>query len=285
MSTRVYIGRLARDARTRDLERLFKGYGDIVEVNVKSGFGFVEFRNPRDAEDAVYDFHGTEFLGERLIVELARGTRRGRDERGGRRRDDRPHYRLVVENVAPGTTWQELKDVMRKAGEVTFADILKNRPGEGVVEFSHRSDMEYALKKLDDYELNGERLRLREDKGRRSSRRSRSRSVSRSRSPRRRSSRRRSPSASVSRSRSRSPASRSRSPPRRRDRSASGSRSRSPPRRSSRRDRRDEDDTKDAEMKSPASDRERSPAAARDRSMSRSRSPTPDRNEESDNRN
>jgi arginine/serine-rich splicing factor 4/5/6 len=65
-STRVYIGRLARDATRRDLERLFKGYGDIREVNVKTGFGFVEFADERDAKDVVYDFHGKNFLGERL---------------------------------------------------------------------------------------------------------------------------------------------------------------------------------------------------------------------------
>lgn len=65
MSTRVYIGRLARDARDRDLERLFKSYGEIREINIKSGYGFVEFKDPRDAEDVVYDFHGKEFLGER----------------------------------------------------------------------------------------------------------------------------------------------------------------------------------------------------------------------------
>lgn len=29
-----------------------------------------------------------------------------------------------------------------------------------VVEFAHRSDMEYALRKLDDADLNGQRIRL-----------------------------------------------------------------------------------------------------------------------------
>lgn len=64
-STRVYIGRLSRDATKRDLERLFKGYGDIREINLKQGFGFVEFGDERDAKDVVYDFHGKSFLGER----------------------------------------------------------------------------------------------------------------------------------------------------------------------------------------------------------------------------
>ncbi|KAI8993136.1 hypothetical protein BDB01DRAFT_311619 [Pilobolus umbonatus] len=160
MSTRVYIGHLARDASKRDLERLFKNYGDIREINIKTGFGFVEFADERDAKDVVYDFHGKNFLGERLIVEIARGARRNDDRRNiGNRRS---HYRLIVENIAPGTNWQDLKDMMRKAGEVTFADISRDRPSEGIVEFAVRDDMEYALKKLNDRELNGQRVTLRE---------------------------------------------------------------------------------------------------------------------------
>ncbi|KAG2175833.1 hypothetical protein INT44_000311 [Umbelopsis vinacea] len=283
MSTRVYLGRLARDCRDRDIEKLFRGYGDIREINLKNGFGFVEFRDNRDAEDVVYDFHGKEFLGERLIVEIARGNRRREERGGGRggRRDDRSQHRLIVNGIAPGTSWQDLKDFMRKAGEVSFADILKDRDGEGlvihtifsdfmstsfaftreiqpnlffmasfsVVEFRSRSDMKAALERLDGQELNGHEVTLREaDKDRRSNRRSRSRSDSRS-PPRR--SRRRSPSRSRSRS----------------------------PRRSSRRDRDDE------RRRSPSRDRSASPeresedrnekrsSSRRERSASRSRSP------------
>ncbi|KAG0259486.1 serine arginine-rich splicing factor [Mortierella polycephala] len=89
MSTRVYLGRLSRDASDRDVEDLFKNYGRLREVTLKNGFGFVEFSDPRDAKDAVYDVHGKNFLGERLIVELARGSRREdrRDDRDDRRHD------------------------------------------------------------------------------------------------------------------------------------------------------------------------------------------------------
>ena len=41
-------------------------------------YAFIEFDDYRDADDAVYDLHGTEFMGERVTVELARGTPHGR---------------------------------------------------------------------------------------------------------------------------------------------------------------------------------------------------------------
>ncbi|KAI8073897.1 hypothetical protein BC940DRAFT_289467 [Gongronella butleri] len=252
--SRVYIGRLPRDTRQSDLERLFRKLGDIREVNLKSGFGFVEFKSSRDARDAVYEYDGSKFLGERIIVELARGPRREmRDERrgGGRgsRRRSTSRYRLVVDNIAPGTNWQDLKDLMRKAGEILYADVDNPRPGQGVVDFETRDDMEYALKKMDDRELNGQRIKL--SRHQREDRRGDSRSRSRSRSPR-----------------SRSPRSRSRSP---------RSRSRSPPRRSSRRDRSRSVSASRSRSRSPRSARSRSRSPPSPRSpRSRSRSPSAD---------
>lgn len=44
---------------------------------------------------------------------------------------------------------------------IHWDDDDSNKPSLiSVVEFAHRSDMEYALKKLDDSELNGQRVRL-----------------------------------------------------------------------------------------------------------------------------
>ena len=44
---RVYIGNIPSNARERDLERFFKGYGRLREVVVKNGYGFVEFDDYR----------------------------------------------------------------------------------------------------------------------------------------------------------------------------------------------------------------------------------------------
>jgi len=84
MGTRVYIGGLPYRVKERDIERFFRGYGKLREVLIKNGYGFVEFEDYRDADDAVYELNGKELCGERVSIEHARGSgRRGQDSRGG----------------------------------------------------------------------------------------------------------------------------------------------------------------------------------------------------------
>ncbi|XP_040170785.1 serine-arginine protein 55 isoform X6 [Anopheles arabiensis] len=125
VGSRVYVGGLPYGVRERDLERFFKGYGRTRDILIKNGYGFVEFEDYRDADDAVYELNGKELLGERVVVEPARGTARGpsgyrerdrydRDRRGGRYDKNssrygpplRTEYRLVVENLSTRVSWQ-----------------------------------------------------------------------------------------------------------------------------------------------------------------------------------
>lgn len=118
--SRLYVGHLPRDVRERDIERLFKGYGQIRDICLLSGFGFVEFRDRRDADDVMRDFDDREFMGDRLVVEPARAERRrdrsdrgGFDRRGppppGRGRSTAPQrtpYRVLVDNLSSTVSWQ-----------------------------------------------------------------------------------------------------------------------------------------------------------------------------------
>ena len=62
---RVYLGNLSDDTRDRDVEKFLKGYGRVREISLKNGYGFVEFEDYRDADDAVHDLDGKEMLGGR----------------------------------------------------------------------------------------------------------------------------------------------------------------------------------------------------------------------------
>merc|ERR1712147_40033 len=80
-SKQVYIGYLPNDARMEDVGEFFKGYGAIKSINLKPGYGFVDFESVRDAEDAVKDLDGKRMCGETVDIQHAKGP--GHKKRGG----------------------------------------------------------------------------------------------------------------------------------------------------------------------------------------------------------
>jgi len=59
---KVYIGDLSKDAEEKEIERAFGYYGRLKSVWVARnppGFAFVEYEDPKDAEDAVRALDGT----------------------------------------------------------------------------------------------------------------------------------------------------------------------------------------------------------------------------------
>nr|XP_009779636.1 PREDICTED: serine/arginine-rich-splicing factor SR34-like isoform X2 [Nicotiana sylvestris] len=246
-SRTLYVGNLPGDIREREVEDLFYKYGPIAHIELKipprpPGYAFVEFEEVRDAEDAIRGRDGYDFDGHRLRVELAHGGRGqssndryggggggGRGQRGGVSR--RSDYRVKITGLPHSASWQDLKDHMRRAGDVCFSQVFRERRGTtGIVDYTNYDDMKYAIKKLDDSEFRNafsrSTIRVKEyDHSRSQSRsRSRSRSYSRGKSG----SRSRSRSRSVSRSRSKSKSPKVKSSRRSRSRSRSvSSRSRS----------------------------------------------------------
>ncbi|KAJ6729457.1 hypothetical protein OIU85_020378 [Salix viminalis] len=249
-SRTLYVGNLPGDIREKEVEDLFYKYGPVAHIDLKipprpPGYAFVEFEEARDAEDAIRGRDGYDFDGHRLRVELAHGGRgNSSSDRhsshsggGGRGRGGvsrRSEYRVVVTGLPSSASWQDLKDHMRRAGDVCFSQVFRDGSGTtGIVDYTNFEDMKYAMKKLDDSEFRNAfsraYVRVREYDSKRDSSRSpiRDRSHSRGRSDSR------SRSLSRSRSRSKSPKNKSlrrspaRSRPRSVSRSPSGSRQRS----------------------------------------------------------
>ncbi|KAJ3142059.1 hypothetical protein HK100_003254 [Physocladia obscura] len=89
MST-LFLGRLGTRVEQPELEDIFNKFGKVNRLDVKRGqqynFGFVEFEEKRDAEDAQKEVDGKELSdGSRVVVEFAKGNSRPRGDRGGER--------------------------------------------------------------------------------------------------------------------------------------------------------------------------------------------------------
>lgn len=72
----------------------------------------------------------------------------------------RGQFRLIVSNLPPNTSWQDLKDIGREHGRISFADVDASRPDEGIIEYDNRDDFERALDRIEGMELRGNKLRI-----------------------------------------------------------------------------------------------------------------------------
>jgi cold-inducible RNA-binding protein len=87
MQSKLFVGNLSFDLLENELQDLFSQAGKVVSVNVLQdrttgkgrGFGFVEMGSDEEANRAIEMFHGKEFQGRNLTVNIARP----REERSG----------------------------------------------------------------------------------------------------------------------------------------------------------------------------------------------------------
>jgi RNA recognition motif-containing protein len=76
---KVFVGRLSPDADERDLEEVFKSYGQITKIDVKQGYAFVHFQDGRDADEAMRGLQGYDIKGSLITVQPAKGPKDNRD--------------------------------------------------------------------------------------------------------------------------------------------------------------------------------------------------------------
>ena len=85
---KLYVGNLAFQTSSEDLQQLFAQAGTVQSASViedrdtgrSRGFGFVEMASKEEGESAISPFNGKEFNGRNLTVNEARP----RDDRGNR---------------------------------------------------------------------------------------------------------------------------------------------------------------------------------------------------------
>ncbi|KAK8657180.1 hypothetical protein V6N13_035435 [Hibiscus sabdariffa] len=146
----IFCGNFEYDARQSDLERLFRKFGRVERVDMKSGFAFIYMEDERDAEDAIRALDRTEFgqKGRRLRVEWTkheRGIRRPEGGGGSRRSaaNSRPSKTLFVINFDPyHTRTRDLERHFELYGKIVNVRIRRNF---AFVQYDSQDDATKAL--------------------------------------------------------------------------------------------------------------------------------------------
>lgn len=172
-SRRVYIGNLSWDVRWQDLKDHMRQAGEVLHAEVicesngrSKGCGIVEFATAQEAQEAITRLTDSELKGRMIFVREDRETSSGAAAGFQGQRSD--NCSVYVWNLSYDTSWQDLKDHMRKAGNVDQATILNDNQGNSIgcaiVVYQRPQEAARAIRELQNSELNGRSMYLREDR-------------------------------------------------------------------------------------------------------------------------
>jgi RNA recognition motif-containing protein len=70
--SKLYVGNVPEGAKDKELQELFEAFGEVEEVAMLRGYGFVHFVKAEDASAALNALDDSEFLGSHIQVQFAR---------------------------------------------------------------------------------------------------------------------------------------------------------------------------------------------------------------------
>lgn len=187
---RVYVGNLPWSVTWRDLKDHMIQAGDVLRADVITGYdgrskgcGIVEYATAEEASGSVAALNNTDLMGRQIFVREDREASRGNYNKGGEggggggggnnaRGEREPCLEggksVYVGNLAYEVAWQDLKDHMRQAGEVVYAEVMTGHDGRskgcGLVEFATPDGAADAIINLNDTDLKGRTIFVREDR-------------------------------------------------------------------------------------------------------------------------
>ncbi|XP_052099917.1 serine/arginine-rich splicing factor 10-like isoform X2 [Mytilus californianus] len=93
----LYVRNVPDSCREDDLRAMFGKYGHLTDVYIPQdyftrrsrGFAYIQYEDPRDADDALYNLDRTRFMGRELEIEFARGDRKTPNQMRGKERGSR----------------------------------------------------------------------------------------------------------------------------------------------------------------------------------------------------
>jgi RNA recognition motif-containing protein len=193
-ANKVYVGNLDFKVSDEELETFMGQAGHVTNLDLarsangnSKGFALVEYETAEEADRAVKQLNDKELGSRSVFVREDRGPgnpakkerrprQEGRPNRYDRRENKIAPLRvraadkgrlLYVGNIPWRTSWQDLKDLFREAGEVIRVDIPTASDGRSrgfaTVLFETPEAAADAIRKFHDMELEGRKLIVRED--------------------------------------------------------------------------------------------------------------------------
>ncbi|KAJ7151158.1 hypothetical protein C8R46DRAFT_1358069 [Mycena filopes] len=177
MSSKLYVGNLSWNTNDDSLHQAFAQHGQVTdsivmkdrETGKSRGFGFVTYGSDEEAQKAIDAMNDQELDGRQIRVNIAQGRSGGLfevevEEAMVAEAEDMAAV-VAVTAAAPATTTTAVATTFAEFGQVTDTIVMRDRDtgrarGFGFVTYSSAHEAEVAMRKMNDQDLDGRRLRV-----------------------------------------------------------------------------------------------------------------------------
>lgn len=155
--TNLIVNYLHQEMSDQHFRVLFAKYGDIRSAKIirhkngySNGFGFVDYFNPADAQQAIEQLNGSVQNGKSIKVAFARPSS-----------DEIKNANLYIRGLPANFSESKVTNLFSPFGEIISCRILGGtRQGSAFLLYNLKSQAKSAIKALHDYQIPGTDCRI-----------------------------------------------------------------------------------------------------------------------------
>ncbi|KAL9658572.1 hypothetical protein ABK040_006110 [Willaertia magna] len=168
-SCNIFVKYLPQHLNDKDLENLFKPFGEIVSCkvmtdklrdNISLGFGFVRFSNEKEAKEAIQQMNGFEIENKKLLCKLSNSSSKQQQQQNNNNQQlllKEVQTNLFIRNIPMDYNEEKLRKVFESFGTVSGVKIIidnnQQSKGYGFCKFEKREDALKAIQGLNGMKL------------------------------------------------------------------------------------------------------------------------------------
>ena len=164
----LYIKNIPKEKNSREIFEYFHKFGDIYSIKINEdekgnnvGTGYITYYNQDDAKKAIDETNGKKIWDS--IMELQYQTQYKNERNFHHNNYNNDNLKIYINNIPDSFTNKDIEELCKEFGKIQTHNIFNGQNGKyGVVVFSNEQESKKAVEKLNNKEINGQKLIVKE---------------------------------------------------------------------------------------------------------------------------
>ena len=166
----LYIKNIPKEKNAREIFEFFHKFGDIYSIKINEdekgnnvGTGYITYYNQDCAKKAIDETNGNKIWDSKMELQYQNQFRNERNNLRNNYKNE--NFKININNIPDSFTNKDIEELCKEFGKIQSHNIFNGQNGKyGVVVFSTEQEAKNATEHLNNKEINGKKLVVKENK-------------------------------------------------------------------------------------------------------------------------